>query len=148
MLRTRVLAPETMLLAKESRPSYLGSLSNPEDLFSTPMNDILELAKKLGISKFPDVELHGASCFFGKPKFKDVKCLVHLGGNIKLLEVKSLGMIRSMISGTTLWQVKVNKALSSISEITQSLDSGSLKELLTGVHSIPSIITEEERKLL
>ena len=158
LLRTRVIAPETMLLANESRPSDLGSLSNPEDLLSTPMNDILELAKKLGISKFPDVELVKNSfqcvawCLYAfsvlqkKPKFEDVKCLVRLGGNIKLPEVKSLGMVRSMISRTTPWQVKVNKALSSISGTTQRLDSGSLKELLAGVHSIP-IITEEERKL-
>ena len=157
-LRTQVVAPEKMCLANESRPNFAEPLSNARDMLSTPMKEILELAKKLGISKFPDIELVQNSfqcvswCLYAfsllqkKPKHEDLKCLVRLGANIKLPEVKSLGMIKSMISRTAPWRVKVNKALSATSGTKQSLDSSSLKGLLVGAHSIP-ITTEEEGKL-
>ena len=64
---------------------------------------------------------------------------------VKLPEVKSREMRRSMVSRATVWQSKVSKTLAPIPGEVEPFNPEAIKELRTGLNAIP-IITPEERQ--
>ena len=158
MIRSEVLAPDTDEFAVKSIPKPITSAKASSDLLSEPMKEVLTVAKDLGIGDFPDIrsvreafQCIGWCCLafnilMKKPHVDDLRCLLKLGELIKLPEVKSIGMIRSMISRTSVWRAKVKKALTPIANETKPFNLEILKQLGMGMSTIP-VITPEEMTL-
>mmetsp|Transcript_5259 Transcript_5259/g.7657 ORF Transcript_5259/g.7657 Transcript_5259/m.7657 type:complete len:594 (+) Transcript_5259:1165-2946(+) len=159
LLRLHVFVPTTQELAKKSCPVLSFSCKSANDLLSSPIREVLADAKKFGISDLPDVSLVEklfqciAWCLIAftslrrKPKIDELKCILKLAESVALPEVKSIGMIKSMISRASPWQVKVSKALAPIPGETKPFDMQVLKELRNNMILIP-IKYPEESKLL
>lgn len=155
LLRNRVLSPETIEDAEKSRPKPSLSSKTGSEILSSPMVEVLDCASKYGIEKFPDIiavknHLESISwCHFAfnvlrkKPKIEEVKTLIDLSTEIKLPEVKSIGMLRSMISRTTPWQVKANKVLAPTPGASTPISIESLNELQLSLNSVPLTSPEE-----
>ena len=155
MLRTKVLTPETVELSEKSRPNPSITCKTGNALLSGPMLEVIESASKYGINKFPDAATVKDSleciswCHFAfsilmrKPTIEEVKALIDLCNVIKLPEVKSIGMLRSMISRTSPWQARVNKALTPISGEKKTFSITALNELRVGLNAIPLTTPQE-----
>ncbi len=155
LLRNRVLSPETIEDAEKSRPKPSLSSTTGSEILSSPMIEVLSCASKYGIEKFPDIiavkhHLESISwCHFAfnvlgkKPKIEEVKKLIDLSAVIKLPEVKSIGMLRSMIARTTPWQVKANKVLAPTPGSSIPISIESLNELQISLNSVPLTSQEE-----
>jgi len=159
MLKTKVLAPKTKELSEKSRPIPSIACTTGGELLSGPMHEVIEAASKYGIGELPDVvavknSLECVSwCHFAfsvlrrKPGVDEVTALIRLSSIVKLPEVKSIGMMRSMISRTTPWQAKVTKALMPVCGETKPFDAAILTELRIGLNAIP-LTTPQETILL
>ncbi len=159
MLKTKVLVPNTSELSDKSRPTPSIACRTGDQLLSGPMREVMEAASKYGIKEFPDILGVKNSlecicwCHFAfsvlqrKPRVEEVTALIHLSSIVKLPEVKSIGMMRSMISRTNPWQAKVNKALMPVSGETAPFDASILNELRAGLNVIP-LTTPQETILL
>lgn len=155
LIRGKVLAPELQEVAELSMPNPTTSAKVPSDLLSQPMKEVLMATKDLGIGEYPDIavvrdafQCVGWCCLafdllMKKPKIDDLRCLAKLCDQVKLPEVKSVGMIKSMISRTSVWRAKVKKALAPMACETKPFNAVILKELGLGMSSIPVITPEE-----
>jgi hypothetical protein len=155
MLRCQILAPDSIEIAEKSRPKPDLNCTKPSDLLSQTMNNILEISSELGISDFPDIsavrdafQCMGWACLaFGilmkKPAIDELRCLRDLSIFVSLPEVKSVHMMKAMISRTSVWRAKAKKALAPISNENTPFDLDTLKELGIGLSSIPVSTPEE-----
>ncbi len=155
MICAKVLAPQTAELAAASLPKPTTSSKDPSQLLSEPMKQVLMATKDLGIVEYPDIAvirdafqcIGWSSLAFDvlmkKPKIDDLRCLLKLSDLIKLPEVKSVGMIRSMISRTSVWRAKVKKALTPIASVTKPFNITVLKDLGLSMSTIPVTTPEE-----
>ena len=135
LLRTKILTPESIEEAEKSRPRPSLQCKTGTELLSPPMREVLESAAKYGIDNLPDVVAaknlleciswcHFAfSVFMRKPKIEEIKALVDLSSVIKLPEVKSIGMMRSMISRTSPWQLKANMEQKCVIDGTEDIST-------------------------
>ena len=155
LLRLKILSPDNAEIAERGRPIPSIKCKTGIQLLSIPMLEVLEVASKYGLDKFPDFNsvknsLESISwCHFAfsvlmrKPSIEEVQALIDLSGLIKLPEVKCIGMLRSMISRTSPWQAKANKLLVPIAEETSPIDMTALNELQMELNSIPLTTPEE-----
>ena len=155
MLRGNILAPETLAIAEKGRPLPTAECKVPRQLLSQSMEEALEATKSLGISDFPDVSVIRDAlqcagwCLFAfdilmkKPRLEDLKCLLNLSDMVNLPEVKSVTMVRAMISRTSVWRAKVHKTLAPDASDIKPFDSAVLKELGIGMSAIPVTTPEE-----
>lgn len=155
MIGGKVLAPESIEIAEKSLPKPTTSAKAPSQLLSEPMKEVLMATKDLGIGEYPDIavvrdafQCIGWCCLafdilMKKPKIDDLRCLLKLSDLIKLPEVKSAGMIRSMINRTSVWRQKVKKTLTPIASETKPFNAAILKELGIVMSTIPVITPEE-----
>jgi len=158
MLRCRVFAPATGQSADHSRPPLSLPCNTPEDLLSEPMVEILRASEKMNIHHLPDISsvknslMCASWCLFvfnilmKRPEMEKISALVDLSTTVKLPEVKSREMLRSMVSRAMAWQAKCNKVLAPIAGDAEPFDSEAIKDLRSGLNAIP-IITQEEKIL-
>jgi len=157
MVRSQVFVPVTKELAESNYPSVSSLCQNGGDLLSQSMKDIIAEGRKFGILHFPDISsvingfqclawcLYAFSVLRRKPNIEELKCLVKSAASIKLPEVKSVSMIRSMISRASLWQAKANKVLAPAPGETKPFDIQLLKDLRSSLNIIPITMAEESK---
>lgn len=155
MIRCNVLAPDTLEMAEKSRPKPDLNCTKPSQLLSETMTHALDITSELGISSFPDIAVvrDAFQCMgwanlafeilMKKPAIDELRCLRDLSNFVSLPEVKSVNMIKSMITRTSVWRAKAKKALAPVPNETKPFDMEVLKELGLGVTSIPVATPEE-----
>lgn len=158
-IRSKVLTPDSETQAEKSRPTPSLDCKTATELLSNPMSDIMALASNYGLNEFPDFNIvqnsfeciswcHLAlSILKRRPKHEEITALVELSSQVKLPEVKSLGMMRSMLSRTAAWQTKVTKALGPKDGDKKQCNMAVLNELRVGLNGIP-LLTSQESSLL
>ena len=158
MVRSQIFSPKTKELAEISCPTKYVFENNIDNLLSDPMKKVKLIASTYNMIDLPDVDLVIDSfycmawCLFAfsvlrkKPKIAEMKDLVASAASIALPEVKSVGMIRSMISRVSPWQSKVNKALAACPCESKPFDFQALKKLSVDLSLLP-VSTPEEFKL-
>uniref|UniRef100_A0A6U6EVL1 PHD-type domain-containing protein n=1 Tax=Odontella aurita TaxID=265563 RepID=A0A6U6EVL1_9STRA len=152
LVRATVLVPDSTEQSKSSQPQRDGSLSSP-------MDQAVFEATKLGIRHLPDVSLviNSFGCMAWslralhvlsrKPKIEEIRSLVSQseGVSFKLPETKCVRMLQSPLSRATLWQAKVVKALIPIPGEKKPYDLELLSSLLQGARDIPYTMPEESQ---
>ena len=158
-IRSKVLTPDSVALAERSQPTPSLDCQTATELLSNPMSEIMALASNYGLNEFPDSAIvqnsfeciswcHLALSILKKrPQYEEINALVELSGQVKLPEVKSLGMMRSMLSRTAAWQTKVTKALGPNEGDKKQYNMTVLNELRVGLNGIP-LFTSQESLLL
>ena len=155
MIRCNVLAPDTLEMAEKSRPKPGLNCTKPSQLLSETMTHALDITSELGIISFPDIAVvrDAFQCMgwanlafellMKKPAIDELRCLRDLSNFVSLPEVKSVNMIKSMITRTSVWRAKAKKALAPVPNETKPFDMEMLKELGLGVTAIPVATPEE-----
>lgn len=158
MIRTLILAPDDNEVAIKAMPNVSIACTSPDQLLSDPMKYVLDATVELGLDTFPDVkvvrrafESLGWACMAldvlkRKPTIGELQHLQELTNIVTLPEVKSIKMIKDLISRTSSWRAKVRKALAPVPGETSPFDMNELKALGMGLSAIA--MKTPEQKLL
>ena len=139
--------PSTQSEAELGRPTPDGSLSQP-------MLDLFKDAESLGIAKFQDVHLVASafqsicwaslamSTLAKRSSLKEIQHVLNSASAIALTDEKALKILKSIVQRTTVWQVKVRKALAAKPGETRPISMDLLKGLDGGSPDLPFEIPE------
>lgn len=139
--------PSTQKEADRGRPTPDGSLSQP-------MLDLFKDAETLGIATFQDVHLVASafqsicwaslamSTLAKRSSLKEIQHVLNSAAAIALADEKAIKMLKSIVQRTTVWQLKVRKALAPKPGETKPISMDLLNGLDDGSPDLPFEIPE------